>query len=108
MEIQISRSERKKKKEVFLLLAYIRMIFLLIEIKDLRRFASHGQQRSAIISLKATQIQFYSRNYEKPILFLTIFFRVGRPKKKAMFFSFHEAQQVFITVSFMKMLKKVF
>ncbi len=110
MEIQISRAEEEEKEKGFSLVGIHKDDFsFLIGDKDIKRFASHGQQRSAIISLKAAQIQFYSRNYEKPIFILDdIFSELDDKRRKQCFSLFHEAQQIFITVSLNENVKESF
>ena len=42
----------------------------LLDGREARRYASHGQQRSAVIALKAAQLQFYHQKNEKPVFML--------------------------------------
>ena len=101
LEIQIARAEQEEAEKGYSLVGIHKDDFtFLIGGKDSRRFASHGQQRSAIISLKAAQIQFYSRNYESPIFILDdIFSELDDKRRKQCFSLFKEAQQIFITIS---------
>ncbi len=110
MEIQIEKAEKEEAEKGFSLVGIHKDDFtFLIGGKETRRFASHGQQRSAIISLKAAQIQFYSRNYERPIFILDdIFSELDEKRRKQCFSLFQEAQQIFITVSLNESFKNIF
>lgn len=68
--------------------------------RDARRFASHGQQRSVVIALKAAQIQRYSEKKEKPLFILDdVFSELDECRKKQCFLLFQKAEQVFLTVT---------
>ncbi|NLX90233.1 MAG: DNA replication and repair protein RecF [Firmicutes bacterium] len=101
MEREISAAEQEESEKGFSLVGIHKDDFsFLMGGKEARRFASQGQQRSAIISLKAAQIQFYSRNFEKPIFILDdIFSELDHTRRKQCFLLFQEAQQTFITFS---------
>ena len=46
-------------------------LFFLLDGKEARRYASHGQQRGAIVALKAAQLQFYQQQQkERPVFIL--------------------------------------
>ena len=101
METQIYAAEKEEEEKGFSIIGIHKDDFaFLLGGKESKRFASHGQQRSAIVSLKAAQIQFYSRNYEKPVFILDdIFSELDEKRRKQSFSLFQEAQQVFLTVS---------
>jgi DNA replication and repair protein RecF len=72
----------------------------LLDGREARRFASHGQQRSAVIALKAAQIQLYSEKKEKPLFILDdVFSELDEQRKKQCFLLLHNAEQVFLTVT---------
>lgn len=110
MEIQIARAEQEESEKGFSLVGIHKDDFsFLMGGKEARRFASQGQQRSAIISLKAAQIQFYSRNFEKPIFILDdIFSELDHTRRKQCLLLFQEAQQTFISFSLNEILKESF
>jgi DNA replication and repair protein RecF len=110
MEMQIASAEQEEIEKGFSLVGIHKDDFsFLLAGKEARRFASQGQQRSAIISLKAAQIQFYSRNYEKPIFILDdIFSELDYTRRKQCIALFQEAQQTFITYSLHEILKESF
>ena len=100
MQHQMEKAEEEEAERGFSLVGIHKDDFtFLLGGKESKRFASHGQQRSAIICLKAAQIQFYSRNYEKPIFILDdIFSELDENRRKQSFALFKEAQQVFLTM----------
>lgn len=110
MEKEISRAEQEENEKGFTLVGIHKDDFtFLMGGKEARRFASQGQQRSAIISLKAAQIQFYSRNFEKPIFILDdIFSELDYTRRKQCFLLFQEAEQTFITFSLDEILNDSF
>ena len=72
----------------------------LLDGREAKRFASHGQQRSAVIALKAAQIQLYSEKKEKPLFILDdVFSELDEQRKKQCFLLLHNAEQVFLTVT---------
>lgn len=70
----------------------------LVEGKEAKRFASHGQQRSAVVALKAAQIQLFSAEGEKPLLMVDdVFSELDEFRKERCFSLFSEAEQIFLT-----------
>jgi len=75
-------------------------LLFLLDGREARRFASHGQQRSAIISLKAAQIQFFNNKKEKPLFILDdLFSELDEFRMEQCFSLFEGAEQVFITIT---------
>lgn len=110
MALQIDRATHQESEKGFSLVGIHKDDFtFLLGGKEAKRFASQGQQRSAIISLKAAQIQFYSKNYEKPIFILDdIFSELDYTRRKQCIALFQEAQQIFITHTLHEVLKDSF
>ncbi len=110
MEKQIAGAEEEESEKGFSLVGVHKDDFsFMLGGKEARRFASQGQQRSAIISLKAAQIQFYSRNFEKPVFILDdIFSELDDTRRKQCMTLFQEAQQTFITFSLSETLRESF
>ena len=71
----------------------------LLNGRDAKRFASHGQQRSVVIALKAAQIQLFNEKKKNLSLLWTMCFQNLTKKKKTMFLLLQEAEQVFLTVT---------
>lgn len=72
----------------------------LLDGKEARRYASHGQQRSAIIALKAAQLQFYQQQKEEPVFMLDdIFSELDVRRRQECFSLFKDAGQVFLTIT---------
>lgn len=75
------------------------LIFLLDQ-REAKKFASHGQQRSAVIALKAAQVQYYAKTLEKPLFMLDdIFSELDEQRRLQCLHLFRDAAQVFITVT---------
>lgn len=75
-------------------------LIFLIGGRDARRFASHGQQRSAVIALKSAQIQLYSEKLEKPLFILDdVFSELDEIRKKQCLLLLKDAEQVFLTIT---------
>ncbi len=75
------------------------MIFLLNH-RDARRFASHGQQRGIVIALKAAQIQYYKDMGKKPLFLLDdIFSELDEIRREKCYSLFEGAGQVFLTIT---------
>ncbi len=73
---------------------------LLINGREARRFASHGQQRSIALSLKAAQIQLHERKGEKPLFLLDdIFSELDERRREQCFGLLGSAEQVFVTIT---------
>jgi DNA replication and repair protein RecF len=108
MQLQMEAAEDEEAERGFSIVGVHKDDFIfLLGGKESKRFASHGQQRSAIICLKAAQIQFYSRNYEKPIFILDdIFSELDEKRRRQSFALFQEAQQVFLTMPHYESLEK--
>jgi DNA replication and repair protein RecF len=72
----------------------------LLDGREARRYASHGQQRSAVIALKAAQLQFYHQKKEKPVFILDdIFSELDERRRQECFSLFRDAGQVFLTIT---------
>ncbi len=72
----------------------------LIDACDAKRFASHGQQRSAVIALKAAQIQYYHQLDEKPLFILDdIFSELDEQRREQCFALFAKAEQIFLSIT---------
>lgn len=72
----------------------------LLDGREARRYASHGQQRSAVIALKAAQLQFYHQKNEKPVFMLDdIFSELDEQRRQECFTLFRDAGQVFLTIT---------
>jgi DNA replication and repair protein RecF len=72
----------------------------LIDGYDAKRFASHGQQRSAIIALKAAQIQYYHQKNEKPLFILDdIFSELDESRRQQCFALFSNAEQILLSIT---------
>lgn len=98
---KLSIIEREELKKGYSLLGPHRddLLFLL-EGREGKRFASHGQQRSIIIALKAAQIQFHNQNKEKPLFLLDdVFSELDEERRHQCFSLFDAAQQVFLTIT---------
>lgn len=97
----LEKIEREEVKKGFSLLGPHRDdLCFLLNGRDARRFASHGQQRSMIISLKAAQIHYFLEKEEKPLLLLDdIFSELDELRKQQCLKLFHKAEQVFITIT---------
>jgi len=108
MQLQLEKAEKEEAERGFSLVGVHKDDFIfLLGGKESKRFASHGQQRSTIICLKAAQIQFYSRNYEKPIFILDdIFSELDEKRRRQSFALFSEAEQVFLTMPYYESLEK--
>ncbi len=93
--------EKEELKRGFSLLGPHRDdITFLLGGRDARRFASHGQQRSAVIALKAAQIQLYSEKKEKPLFILDdVFSELDEWRKQQCFLLLRDAEQVFLTIT---------
>lgn len=75
-------------------------LLFLLDDKEARRYASHGQQRSAIIALKAAQLQFYQQQKEEPVFMLDdIFSELDLQRRAECFSLFKDAGQVFLTIT---------
>lgn len=75
-------------------------LLFLLEGREAKRFASHGQQKSIIMALKAAQIQDYSQNKEKPLFLLDdVFSELDETRRQQCFFLFRDAEQVFLTLT---------
>ncbi len=80
-----------------------------LEGKEAKRFASHGQQRSAVVALKAAQIQFFSAKGEKPLLMVDdVFSELDESRKENCFSLFNEAEQIFLTSTDITKLPRMF
>ncbi|MGI6319163.1 MAG: DNA replication/repair protein RecF [Firmicutes bacterium] len=67
---------------------------------DAKRFASHGQQRSAVIALKAAQIQYYHQQEEKPLFILDdIFSELDEKRREQCFELLAKAEQIFLSIT---------
>lgn len=73
-------------------------IFLLNK-REAKKFASHGQQRSAVIALKTAQVQYYKNMMEKPLFMIDdIFSELDEQRRRQCIHLFRDAEQVFMTV----------
>ena len=108
MQLQVETAQEEEEERGFSIVGVHKDDFVfLLGGKESKRFASHGQQRSAIICLKAAQIQFYSRNFEKPIFMLDdIFSELDEKRRRQSFVLFQEAEQVFLTMPNYESLQK--
>jgi DNA replication and repair protein RecF len=100
-QTEIKNKEEEEMRRGFSLLGPHRddLLFLL-DGREARRFASHGQQRSAIISLKAAQIQYFNHKNEKPLFILDdLFSELDEFRMEQCFSLFEGAEQVFITIT---------
>ncbi|MGI5875750.1 MAG: DNA replication/repair protein RecF [Dethiobacteria bacterium] len=98
---KLSIIEKEELKRGYSLLGPHRddLLFLLEE-REAKRFASHGQQRSIIIALKAAQIQIHSQNREKPLFLLDdVFSELDEERRQQCFSLFDSAEQVFLTIT---------
>jgi DNA replication and repair protein RecF len=98
---EISSWEEEEFKRGFSLLGPHRDdLTFLLDGRDARRFASHGQQRSAVIALKAAQIQSYNKKNEKPLFILDdVFSELDEWRKQQCFLLLRDAEQVFLTIT---------
>lgn len=72
----------------------------LLDEREARRYASHGQQRSAVIALKAAQLQHYNQQKEKPVFILDdVFSELDAQRRQECFNLFKDAGQVFLTMT---------
>lgn len=72
----------------------------LIDGFEAKRFASHGQQRSAVIALKAAQIQYYHQKKEKPLFILDdIFSELDEKRRQQCFALFNDAEQILLSIT---------
>lgn len=72
----------------------------LLDGKEARRYASHGQQRSAIIALKAAQLQYFQQHQEEPVFMLDdIFSELDLQRRQHCFLLFKDAGQIFLTIT---------
>jgi DNA replication and repair protein RecF len=72
----------------------------LLDEREARRYASHGQQRSAVIALKAAQLQYYNQQKEKPVFILDdVFSELDAQRRRECFNLFKDAGQVFLTMT---------
>ncbi|NMB35331.1 MAG: DNA replication and repair protein RecF [Firmicutes bacterium] len=75
-------------------------LLFLLDDKEARRYASHGQQRSAIIALKAAQLQLYQQQKEEPVFMLDdIFSELDLRRRQECFALLRDAGQVFLTIT---------
>ena len=75
------------------------LVFLL-DKREAKKFGSHGQQRSAVIALKAAQVQYYRNIIEKPLFIIDdIFSELDEQRRRQCLLLFHDAAQVFMTIS---------
>lgn len=75
-------------------------LMFLIDRREARKFASHGQQRSAVIALKAAQVQDYGETMEKPLFIIDdIFSELDEQRRRQCLLLFKEAAQVLMTVA---------
>lgn len=75
-------------------------LMFLIDRREARKFASHGQQRSAVIALKAAQVQYYSETMGKPLFIIDdIFSELDEQRRRQCLLLFNEASQVFMTAA---------
>ncbi len=98
---ELSRVEGKERERGFSLAGPHKddMIFLLNH-RDARRFASHGQQRGIVIALKAAQVQYYKEMGKKPLFLLDdIFSELDEIRREKCYTLFEEAGQVFLTIT---------
>lgn len=94
------KKEEEKKRCVSLVGPHRDDMVFLMEGREARRFASHGQQRSAIIALKAAQLQYYGDNKEKPLFILDdVLSELDYGKRQRCISLFDKAEQVFITAA---------
>ncbi len=99
--LEMDKIEGEEKKRGFCLIGPHKddLVFLL-NGREARRFASHGQQRGVVISLKAAQIQFYNENDKKPIFLLDdIFSELDEMRREQCFSLFDQAGQVFLSIT---------
>jgi len=98
---KLALKEKEELSRGFSLIGPHRDDFIfLISGREARRFASHGQQRSAIIALKSAQIQLYKEKIEKPLFILDdIFSELDETRKKQCLLLLKEAEQVFLTLT---------
>ncbi|MDO9535700.1 MAG: DNA replication/repair protein RecF [Bacillota bacterium] len=98
---EIKKTEEEEMRRGYSLLGPHREdLLFLLDGREARRFASHGQQRSAIISLKAAQIQFFNDKKEKPLFILDdLFSELDEFRMEQCFSLFKGAEQVFITIT---------
>lgn len=98
---KIDAVAKEEQRRGFSLLGPHRDDFLfLLDDKEARRYASHGQQRSAIIALKAAQLQFYQQQKEEPVFMLDdIFSELDLRRRQECFSLFKDAGQVFLTIT---------
>ncbi len=75
-------------------------LLFMLNGREAGRFASHGQQRSIIISLKGAQLQHLGMNSEKPLFLLDdVFSELDEQRKKQCLSLFNSAEQVFIATA---------
>lgn len=75
-------------------------LMFLIDQREARKFASHGQQRSAVIALKAAQVQYYGEIMEKPLFIIDdIFSELDEQRRRQCLLLFNDAAQVFMTAT---------
>ncbi|MEW5919536.1 MAG: DNA replication/repair protein RecF [Bacillota bacterium] len=75
-------------------------LLFLLDKREARKFASHGQQRSAVIALKAAQVQYYREMAEKPLFMIDdIFSELDELRRRQCLLLFSDAAQVFMTVT---------
>lgn len=75
-------------------------LIFMIDRREAKKFASHGQQRSAVIALKAAQVQHFSETVEKPLFIIDdIFSELDEQRRRQCLLLFNAANQVFMTVA---------
>lgn len=75
-------------------------LMFMIDRREARKFASHGQQRSAVIALKAAQVQHYGETMEKPLFIIDdIFSELDEHRRRQCLLLFKDAAQVLMTVA---------
>lgn len=98
-EIKI-REEEERARGFALVGPHKDDLLFLLDQREARKFASHGQQRSAIIALKAAQVQFYRETMEKPLFMIDdIFSELDEERRRQCLLLFNDAEQVFMTVT---------
>lgn len=71
----------------------------LLDQREAKKFGSHGQQRSAVIALKAAQVQYYKDKVEKPLFMIDdIFSELDEQRRRQCLLLFRDADQVFMTI----------
>ncbi len=93
-------AEEEKNRGFSLLGPHRDDLSFLLDGREARRYASHGQQRSAIIAMKAAQLQFYQQQREEPVFMLDdIFSELDLRRRQECFSLFKDAGQVFLTIT---------